>query len=127
MITQTIKQGENSIRIENAETIEDAKKNNFKTGEYCRYFVNNVLVSNYMELIKYIIDETKRNKSSFVPNSQEIKKIRQEMSEKIKNDTREQMNAVKEHYKNINLENSLFNNIDEMLNKLDDSGVRVVE
>ena len=52
MIVQKYTQGKNEIRIENAESIEDAKKNNFNNGEFSRYFVNGKLVPNYITLIK---------------------------------------------------------------------------
>jgi hypothetical protein len=127
MITQTIKQGENVIRIENAENLEDAQKHGFKNGEYSRYFINDKLVSSYMVLVKYIIEETKKNKESFIPDKNNLKKIKKEMFEKQTTDMKTQLLKVKEHYTNFNLPESFFKNIDSMIEKIDDSGIRVIK
>jgi hypothetical protein len=127
MITQTIRQGKNVIRIENAESPEDAEKNNFKPSEYSRYFINDNPVSNYMVLIKYIIEETNKNKESFVPDQQNLKKIRREMLEKQNSEMKAQIEKLKEHYKDFKLDSSIIKNIDNMIDKIDEYGIRIIE
>ena len=62
MITQTFKQGDHEIKIESAESIEDAKKNNFKEGTYSKYFLDGKIVENYSALIQFIVGNAKKNK-----------------------------------------------------------------
>jgi hypothetical protein len=127
MITQTIKQGKNIIRIENAESPEDAQKNNFKSNEYSRYFINDKPVSSYMVLIKYIIEETQKNKESFIPDRQNLEKIRKEMFGKQKASMKDQAEKIREHYKDFKIDESVLKNFDEMIDKIDEFGIRVVE
>jgi hypothetical protein len=131
MITQTIKQttetGENDIRIEHAENLDDAKKNNFKPGEYNRFFINNEPVSNYMVLVKYLVEETKRNKKAFIPDENNLKKIRKETFAKRNEEIREYLESVKKQYNDIDVNSPSIKRIDEMINKIDDIGMRVVE
>ena len=81
MITQRLDQGKNKIRIESAETIEDAQKNNFKPGEFTRYFINDKPIKGYFDLINFIVVESKKNKQSFVPNENDIANLRGKLLE----------------------------------------------
>lgn len=127
MITQELKQDKNVIRIETAESLEDAEKNKFKNGEYHRFFINNKPVSSYMTLIKYIIDETHRTGKNFIPDSANLKKMRDNMIKSRNNQMKEQLKKVKESYKNFNIDESFFKNIDAMIDKIDETGIRVAK
>jgi hypothetical protein len=67
MITQTFKQGKNEIRIESPESVDDIKKSGFKEGQNCRIFINGKETDNYMAMIQFIVAETVKNESSFIP------------------------------------------------------------
>jgi hypothetical protein len=127
MITQEIKQGDNVIRIENAESLEDAKKHKFKEGVFNRYFVNNKPVDNYMVLIKYIIEETKKNGQAFIPEQKKLNELRKDMFVNRNNAIKQQLEELKEHCQSSDLNLNVLKSIDEMIDKIDDSGVRVVE
>lgn len=127
MITQEIKQEDNIIRIETAENLEDAEKNNFKNGEYHRFFVNGKSVSSYMTLIKYIISETQKNGKKFIPDEKNLKKMRDKMITDRNNELKNQLQKVKQTYKNFNIDESFFKNIDSMIDKIDETGIRVVK
>jgi len=127
MITQNIKQGKNEIKIEIAESLDDAAKNGFKQGEYNRYFVNGKTVSSYGVLIKYMVDETYRNKESFVPDGKNLLKIRRELFRKQNDEMKKNLEDIKKTYEGFNVDPSFLKNIDSMIDKINDEGVRVVE
>jgi len=127
MIIQTIKQGENVIRIENAESLEDAKENKFKDGEYSRYFVNDQPVSNYMSLIKYIVAESAKANKPFIPDKKNSIKLRKELFDNQKKEIKKQFENVKQYYSDKNMDKSFFKNIDDMIEKVNEIGIRVVK
>ena len=127
MITQTINQGQNIIKIESAESLEDAQKNGFKEGEFVRYFINGKTVTSYGVLIKFIIDETYRNKESFVPDGKNLLKIRRELFQKQNDEMRKNLENIKKQYKDFSIDSAFMKNIDEMIDKINEEGVRVIK
>jgi hypothetical protein len=126
MIIQTLDQGVNKIRIENAESLEDAEKNNFKVGEYSRYFINDKPVASYMTMIKFIMEETKKNNKSFVPNTKDLIEQRKKMLTDQKNMMKKQLEDVKKAYGNMgSMGEAMLGTIDGMIEKLNESGIRV--
>lgn len=121
MIKQEIKQGENIIRIETAEDLEDAKKNKFKDGEYSRFFLNNKKESGYMDVMKFIISKTKENNQRFIPDRKKLSELREKSIQK-------QNEILKEHFKQFrDNENNqeIKDYINEHINKIDEYGVRI--
>jgi len=127
MITQEIKQDKNVIKIETAESLEDAEKNKFKNGEYHRFFVNGKSVSSYMTLIKYIISETQKNGKKFISDEKSLKTMRDKMITDRNNELKKQLQQIKQNYKDFNVDESFFKNIDSMIDKIDETGIRVVK
>jgi len=126
MITQILDQGENKIRIEACESLEDAAKNNFRKGEYSRYYINDKPVQAYGEIISHIIKETKKNNKAFIPNTQELIQKRKDMLLEQNNLMKKQLEDLKSRYKGMgSLNEDMLNNIDSMIDRLDASGLRV--
>lgn len=126
MIIQNIKQGNNDIRIENAESLEDAKKNNFRDGEYSRFFINNKPVQSYMSMVKFIVDETKRSGPAIIPNKSELINLRKQVIENSKKEVKKLIDQLKSQNREY-FDESKLKVLDEALNKIDEYGVRVVE
>jgi len=127
MITQKYMQGKNEIRIETAESIEDAKKNSFKEGECSRYFVNDKPVSNYMTLIRYITEEIHLNKSSLVPDKEKLEELRREMLTTQNNAMKKNLESLKAEYGQMHVPDHVMKELDSMIQKIDEYGVRVHE
>ena len=129
MITQTMKQGENEIRIESAESIEDGEKNGFKVkeGEYVRYFVNGKPVSSYMTLIKFMVAETAKNKEKFIPDAANLMKLRKELFQKQNDEMKRQIEEIKKAYGPHGLTEQTLALLDTYIDKIDEYGVRVTE
>jgi hypothetical protein len=126
MISQEYIQGKNKIRIDSAESIEDAKRNMFNDGEYSRYFVNNKIVT-YGTLMNTIIAEAKENKNSVIKNEQELLKSRNEMLNNQTKVMKDSIRDLKQHYKTLNVPQNIFDEIDKFYDKIDLSGVRNVK
>lgn len=118
MIVQNYKQGENNIKIEIAENIDDAKKNNFSEGQYSRYYVNGRLTDNYMSFINFIVNESKKNKSNLIPEH-DINKLRAELFQSQKKEMQNQLEKIKKQYKEMNIPDDVINKIDDFLKKTD--------
>jgi len=119
MITQQYQQGEHSIKIEIAESLEDAELNNFKKGEYTRYYINNKLTDNYYAMIRFIIEEAKKNKQRFIPSGTEIMKKREELFQKQNETISEYLKKLKEQYKNMSIPENILENVNEIIDKMD--------
>jgi hypothetical protein len=117
MMTQEYMQGKHKIKIEIADSIIDAKINNFQEGEYTRYYINGKRVDNYMAMMRFIVDETRNNKNNLMPSSENIKKIRKELFQKQQQLFTDQVNALKEQYDSV--PDSVISNINSYLDKLD--------
>ena len=127
MITQEYMQGENKIRIETAESIEDAKRNEFRTGEYSRYFVNGQAVSNYLTLIRYIVDITRESGKSILPDSSKIEELRNQMLNRQKDEMIKGLEQIKQQYGKESVPDSVMKELDGMIKKVNEYGVRVVK
>jgi hypothetical protein len=127
MITQKYMQGKNEIRIETAESIEDAKKNGFREGECSRYFVNGNPVSSYMTLIRYIAEEIHLNKSSLVPDGKKLEELRREMLTSQNNLMKKNLESLKAEYGQMHVPDHVMKELDSMIQKIDEYGVRVHE
>jgi len=128
MITQSFKNGETEIRFENAESMEDAKKNGFAEGSYTRFFINNKPVQNYMALVRHIIDETKRTGQRFIPpNPEALKNLQKEVIKQQNESIRSQISQLQAQYKQQGAPEYLLKQLDDAMDKLDITGVRVVE
>jgi len=125
MITQKYMQGRHEIKIETAESIDDAKKNDFKEGEYSRYFVNNQL-SNYMTLIRFIVEETQNSKSSLIPDGKRIEELRQQMLTTQNNEMMKNLEGLKKQYAEMGVPDSVMKDVNGMIKKVNEYGVRVV-
>ena len=124
MITQKLKQGENEIRIESADSIEDAKKNGFKDSEFTRFFVNDKPVDSYMTLIKYMVAETHANREKFIPDTENLIKLRDKMITDQNAEMKRQVSELRDKYKSTLPEETLIN-LDAMIDKIDEYGVRI--
>ena len=120
MITQELKQGKHTIRIETATSPEDAKENHFKQDENSRYFVDDKPVASYLALIRFITEESRVNNSSIVNNVPELLRLRKEFIEAGNKKMAEEIEKVKEHFKRNMPEMS-----DNIINKLDQYGMRI--
>lgn len=127
MITQKYMQGKNEIRIETAESIEDAKKNSFREGECSRYFVNDKPVQSYMTLIRYITEEIHLNKSSLVPDREKLEELRREMLTSQNNLMKKNLESLKAEYGQMHVPDHVMKELDSMIQKIDEYGVRVHE
>jgi hypothetical protein len=129
VITQTIKQGENEIRIESAESIEDGEKHKFRIreGEYVRFFVNGKPVSSYMTLIKFMVDETIKNKERFKPDANYLMKMRKQLLQNQANDMKKQIESLKKQYEHQPASAQTIALLDGMIDRIDEYGVRVAE
>ncbi len=125
MITQEYKQGKHTIKIESAESIEDAKKHSFREGEYTRCYVNDKLTDNYMAMIRFIVEEAKTNQETLIPSGPDLMKLREQMFENQNKEITNQLNKLKEQYKGLNLPPDVFGKVDDFINKIDPSGVRI--
>lgn len=127
MITQTYKQGIHEIRIENAESLEDAKKNGFKDGEYSRYFVDGKPVENYLLLMRFIVEETKNNQNPILNDKKALENMRKKMIEAQNNEMKKALENLKKQYKEYgaSIPESVFSEIDNAINKIDQFGIRV--
>lgn len=125
MITQTYKQGEHNIKIESAESLDDAQQNNFRDGEYTRFYVNDKLVDNYMAMIRFMVDEVKNNKNNLVPNSKELMKQREKMFEKQNDEINKQLKNLKKQYGEMGIPENVINKIDDFIVKINPIGIRV--
>ena len=124
MITQIVKQADNEIKIESAESLEDAKKNGFPKGEYSRYFLNNKPLPGYMAMIQHIINESPKN-GSFIINTADLLQKRKEMFENQIKTMKNQILALKEQYKGQGISEISLKALDDYINKIDEFGVRV--
>ena len=125
MITRSFKQGDNKITIESAESLQDARENNFKEGEFVRHYVNGKLTDNYMAMIRFIVDESKKNKKRFIPEGKNIQKIREEMLLKQKEDISKNLSELKKQYGCSGAPEDVLEIANNFIDKIDPIGVRI--
>ena len=128
MIIQKYQQGKNEIKVESAESVKDAKDNNFTEGTYSRYYVNGKQVSNYMSMIKFIIEETKTNKTNIIPNKEESARIRKEMFQRQHAEISNQLQELKKQYSTMDIPQDALDKMNDYIDKLDPiTNMRVVK
>jgi hypothetical protein len=127
MITQKFNQGKNEIKIETAENIEDMKKNGFVEGQYSRYYVNGKQTENYMAMIGFIVEETKKNRKKFIPDEKSIYTLRDEMLKKQYEAIQKEFEKIKEYYTQENMPMNILHSIEDMIKKVDITGIRIQE
>jgi mevalonate pyrophosphate decarboxylase len=125
MITQKYKQGEHEIKIESAESLQDAQNNNFKEGEYTKFYVNGKLTDNYMAMIRFIVDEVRTNGNNPVPTGMDLMKQRTEMFEKQNEEINKHLNNIKNQYGEMGISQDIVDKVDEFIGKIDPTGMRV--
>lgn len=125
MITQKYKQGEHEIKIESAESLQDAQDNNFKEGEYTKFYVNGKLTDNYMAMIRFIVDEARSNGNNPVPTGIDLMKQRTEMFEKQNEEINKHLNNIKNQYGEMGISQDIIDKVDEFIGKIDPTGMRV--
>lgn len=128
MITQKFKQGNNEIIIESAETLEDAEKNGFPQGVYSRFSINGKQIQSYLTLVKFIAEETKKNKNPYLlQNKDELMEHRKKMILQEREEIKKQYEAVKTRYGKTEHTEQMLKLIDEMIEKVDEYGIRVIK
>ena len=128
MIVQELTQGENKIRIETAESLEDAAKNGFPENEHSRYFINNKPVKSYMGLVQFLVSETKKTGHKIIPNHKSLMKQRDEMLQRQTDMIRQSFQEVKDKFGgSSDVDKSITAALDDMMSKIDAAGVRVHE
>jgi hypothetical protein len=125
MIIQILKQNDHDeIRIESAESLDDARKNKFFEGEYSRFFINGRPVRNYMSVVRHIIDSTIKYQQAFLVNKQDMINKRKELLDRQISDLKAKLKEVSDQYKESP---PVLKAIDDYLKVIDDYGVRVKE
>ena len=126
MITQSFKNGESDIKIEYAESLQDAKNNKFPEGVFSRFYLNGKPVNNYMALMKYIVEETRKTGKRFIPPSpEEMKKKQDEFLKKHNDEVKRQLEEMKTQYQGMGVPDNVIKHLEESIKKLDLAGVRV--
>ena len=127
MVTQEFQQGKHKIKIESAESLEDAKKNNFAEGNYSRYYVNGKAIDNYMAMIKFITEEAKVNNSALISDEKDLLRTRNKMLETNNKEISAQLENLKKQYKEMGIPDNLLQDVNKMIDKINPMGIRVVE
>jgi hypothetical protein len=117
MITQEYTQGKHKIKVEVADSVADAKANNFQEGEYSRYYINGKRVENYVAMMRFIIEETKNNHNSLMLSPENIQKMRKELFQKQQKLFTDQVEELKKQYKD--LPEHIMVDVNSYLEKLD--------
>ena len=123
MITQKYGNGNIDIKVEVAESLEDATKNNFLENEYSRYVVDGKTVS-YADMIQSIIKKTHENKKSLIPSKDEIKKIQSQMMESQKNILIGGLKDMLAQYKTHGYPQQAIDDIEKQIKTININGVR---
>ena len=124
MITQEYKQGNHIIKMETAESLQDAKDNNFPEGIYTKCYVDNKHVDNYMAMMKFIVDNARTNNESLIPTGEDFNEQRKRM---LENQQKAIMDEVKKITDNYEIPEQALNHIKSFLDKINPMGVRVKE
>lgn len=127
MITHSFKQGNNKITVESAESLQDAKKNNFREGEFVRHYVNGKATGNYMAMIRFIVDESKKNKKRFIPDGASLIKLKEEMFERQREDISNNLSELKKQYSCSGTPADVLATVNNFIDKVDPIGVRIKE
>lgn len=125
MITQKFLQGKNEIKIEVPESLDDRIKNNFKDGQQHKIYVNGKYTESYMSMIQFMIDESRKQNSFFIPNEKNFQKSRKQLFENQKKEIQQQFAKLKDTYKQMNVPDNILDTIDEFQKKISIEGVRM--
>jgi hypothetical protein len=120
MITQKYKQGQHEIKIEIAENIDEA-------GQYPKFYIDGKPVDNYMAMMRFITEETKNNRKNIVPSDNDLMSLRKKMLDTQEKNIHDELQKLKEYYKDMNVPDKLLNSIDAFEKKINSIGVRVHE
>ena len=131
MITQEYKQGIHNIKIESAESVQDAQRNGFIEGQYSRYFLDGKKTDNYNSMINFIMGNVDQ---TLVPTEKDLNATRDQMLATIQKETIESIDKLKKQYIEQGQPKDVIDSLNEMIknvsfnsDKLDQFGVRVVE
>lgn len=127
MIKQTFKHSDGDIRIENAETLDEARKEGFPEGVFTRYFIGDKPVSTYGEVIQYILKSAKRGSMFQPPKKDDLKTMQQNMIREQKNMMITQLENLKKSYGGANVHPDVLKQFDKAIEAIDLSGVRVTQ
>lgn len=122
MISHKMKIGEDEIVIETAENLKEIQTLKMPTGS--RHLVNGKEVC-YGTMVQFIVKKSAENSKSFMPEKKDIERIRLEMIESQKAEIRNQLEILKEHYKDA--PEDVLRIFDEQFEKINEYGVRVHE
>jgi arginine/lysine/ornithine decarboxylase len=126
MIIQEYTQGKHKIKVEVADSVEDAKANNFHEGEYSRYYINGKRVDNYLAMMKFIVEETKNNRNSLTLSPENIQKMRKELFQKQQDLFQNQLTLLKKQYKDM--PEHILADMNSYMEKLDPAtNIRTIE
>ncbi len=125
MVTQTYKQGNHEIKIEIAESIDDAKKNNFEDGVYAKYYIDNKRIANYYAMIKFISDEAKKTYQPIIQDEKKLIQIRNEMLNNQNKERKKQLEDLKSKYTTMGAPLEIIKDIDLAINKINSEGIRI--
>jgi hypothetical protein len=124
MITQEFKNGKSTIKIENAISLEDAKKNNFHDGVFSRIFIDGK-PSEYMGMVNHIIANSKENGRFIPPDKESLKQLQRDLIKKQKEEFKEMIDKVKTAYGTAGASEDAIRKLDDIADKVDLSFVRV--
>lgn len=127
MITTKYQQGSHEIKIESAESLEDAKNNGFPEGIYSRQYIDGKIVDNYMAMIRFITEEAKNNNSKLIPTEKDLMKTRNEMLKNQAIEMNKQLEELKAHYKQAGIPENVLEKVNDMIDKMNPIGVRIAE
>ena len=127
MIIQTFKHKSGDIRIENAETLEEAKKEGFPDGVFSRFFIGDKQVTTYNEVVAHIVKQARAGSVFTPPSVSELKTMQQQMIQKQKDMMIEQLEKLKKTYAGMNIPTEALAHFDKAMDAINLAGVRVSE
>lgn len=126
MLTQEYKAGDNLIKVEIAENLDDAKKHNFNKGQYSRYIVNGKVVE-YGTMIQFIATESRNIGQSFVPPEKELKQLQFQLLQNQKKEIIRNLENLKTEYSRKGVIKTIIDDIDHKIKTINLQGMRVKE
>ena len=123
MIIQKFQQGKHEIRIESAESLEDAKKNGFPDNVYTRFFINDQQSDNYVSMMRFISENLQRD--TLVPDEKNIIKTRSEMLNNQKEMMQKQIENMKNYYKKLGLPDNYLKEINKKIELYNDLSEKI--
>jgi len=127
MITQIFKCGKSEIKIEQPESLEDAKKHKFADGQPNRIFIDGKPTDNYLAMIQFMVAESKKNNKNFVPDEKNLISERKKLFTNQQKAMKEQFDKIKAEYKLRDTPQSVLDFMDDFEKKISVEGIRNVE